>query len=191
MSYNEKVKQRILDGDLSKPTELYPLLIDELARDKVEVVKFINIQMKLKNYVACSILDVGGANGRMVSGIDIPVKIVIDKRAFDQLPGVSYIHQEYGHDLSVADVTMFSEFLHLFSLENIEKFIKKCQSRYIIVVENKYDDFLDLRLRLWSGGACIPEGFLNELTGTKPYYVNGYGVWIFKNKNWSESNEIT
>ncbi len=182
--YVEKVKQRILSGDLSKPEELYPLLVKELGEKKEAVANFINSLLAMKElgdepYV---VIDIGGASGGLVSQLNVPVKYVVDKREFDRIEGVRYLNGEYRHDQTAGtDIAIYSEFLHLFKDEDIAEIITECKSKYVVVIENVPDDFLDLRLRLWSEGRVLNPEFMNKLMGISPSIVNNYFIWVKKN----------
>lgn len=188
-NYVEKIKQRFLAGDLSKPEELYPELIKELAEKKHAVANFINSAI-LSGWLGdepYTMIDVGGGDGALATLIDIKCKYVIDKRRFDRLgkyDNVRYIIHEYipEHSLDV-DVAIFSEFFHLFSDDSIATMISECKAKYIIVVENVPDDFLDLRLRLWSNGKCIEPSIISKMLDTEPSIVNDYFVWVKRNNH--------
>jgi len=179
MEYEEQVKLRMLKGDLSKPEDLYPLLIKQLSARKKVVKTFLKAYLKGLD-INQSILDVGGAAGHMVEGLDIKTKVVIDKRVFQPLDGISYLNGVYMDFMSKGyEVVLFSEFLHLFSDEDIEGFLENCKAKKaIVVIENQFDDFLDLRLRLWSNGRCLENNYISKILKTEPSTMDGYNIWV-------------
>ena len=182
MSYTEKIKQRMIAGNFSKPDELYPELINEIAEKKDAIVTLINSLFNQSDID--SVVDVGGGRGDLLVNLASRIKTVVDKREFIPHYGIEYIIEEYRPEHTAdTDLAIYSEFLHLFDEEEIKKIIDECQAKRIVVIENKYDDFLDLRLRLWSNGRCIEPEYITRLMGTAPFIVNDYNVWIKENNN--------
>lgn len=177
MSYNEKIKLRILNGDLSKPDDLYPELIDEIAKKKDIIPQIIN--NRFLGVDIESAVDIGGGRGDLINKIDARIKTVVDKREFACHPGIGYIIDEYRTMYTDnTDIAIYSEFLHLFDDDIIDEIISTCRARYIIIIENVFDDFLDLRLRLWSGGRCIDPEMITKKLDVAPFQVNDYYVWV-------------
>ena len=177
--YEELIKQQLLKGDLSKPDHLYGLLISELAEKKEKVIEHL-----ISSVYGYSILDIGGGSGLMIAELDFDSKTVVDKRRFAELANIGYIHEEYDVEKHISGSNhshvLFSEFLHLFPIEDIQKILSNDQlkDKTVIVIEPEYDDFLDLRLRLWSGGRCVKTRDINQCMGTIPVTVAGYNIWI-------------
>ena len=182
--YKEQIKLRIIAKNLDKPEELYPLLIEALAEEKDLLASFLNTCIKHNRLGKdpYTVLDVGGGNGDLVYQLDIDNKYVVDKRSFDsfkQHSGVRYLLDPYSEQHSRnTDVVIMCEFLHLFNEKQITEMLIECKAKFLVVIENVPDDFLDLRLRLWSHGACIDPLFMNALLGLTPYTVNNHYVWI-------------
>ena len=115
----------------------------------------------------------------MLKYINVPNKTVVDKRDFDiEDSNIKLVNEEYRDYHSDADIAIYSEFLHLFSFDDIRDIILNCQAKHIVIVENMFDDFLDLRLRLWSGGRCINPSDITMQLGVPHYEVSKYNVWI-------------
>ena len=171
-SYTEQIKQRIINGDLSKPDILYPALIREMKEAKQK-----HVMPFLENFSGDTVLDVGGADGYLIKDMNFVNKFVIDKRDFARHQGISYINEYYiGQDYK-QDLTIMSEFLHVFSYEDIEEYIEMVKGP-LLIIENKYDDFLDLRLRMWSKGRCLSETKMDELIGGDKYDLEEYIAWV-------------
>ena len=164
---------------MEKPDDLYPFLVEELASLKQPIINFLKASFT-SDIMCDSVVDVGGAKGTIIKDLPVKNKYVVDKRDFGQHPNINYIHEEYRADHSNKDAAIFSEFLHLFSDGDIRTIIQECQSKYMIVIENQYDDFLDLRLRLWTGGRCLPREFLSDLFNMNPIKFVGYDVYVVK-----------
>jgi len=181
MSYVEEVKLRILSGDLSKPDELYPMLVEEIHNSKKEVKDYLHKYLSTLDN-GYSILDVGGANGDMISSLK-GRKAVIDKRKpTHKYPDIVYYQRKYVDDDSRdMDYVVFSEFLHLFSIPDIMEILGNCKAKNIVVIENNFDDFLDLRLRLWSKGRCIEPSVISHILGVLPEEKDHYLIWIKEN----------
>jgi len=174
--YTELVKQRIISGDLSKPDDLYPLLVKEIATKKDMIARYL----AAKYTGSISVIDVGGASGSMMQHMMVYQKTVVDKRQFDPLPYTSYINEPYESYMTGGyDIAIYSEFLHLFSQDEVISILDNCKAKKIIVIENVPDDFLDLRLRLWSegGGRCIEPSVITKALGVAPAIINDYYVW--------------
>lgn len=170
--YIELIKQRIIAGDLSKPEELYPMLMEKMCKDKTK-----DVIPWLQEFRGNTILDVGGGSGYLIKDMNYIDKFVIDKRTFKELQGITYcqdlyIGQEFGQDM-----TIMSEFLHLFDYDRIQDYINMVAGP-LIIIENKYDDFLDLRLRMWSSGKCLDPNIMTSIIGTKPIDLGDFIAWV-------------
>jgi len=171
-NYVELIKQRFLSGNLSKPEELYDMLLVKMQKDKQETVIPWLAQFKGEH-----VLDIGGADGYLIKDMNFNTKTVLDKRSFTKLDGIDYIYEKYQDQDYNQDLVIMSEFLHLFTYREIEKFVDniKCNT---IIIENKYDDFLDLRLRMWSGGRCLDPQIMSDILMCKPIDLGEYLAWV-------------
>jgi len=181
--YVEEVKKRILNGNLEKPECLYPLLIKELDEEKRnEVIPWLK-----SNTSGHSVVDLGGGSGEMIKDLDFKTKVVIDKRIFNWQKGVVYVTDDFtskNKDYTLyKDLTIISEVLHLLSHEARVDLLGRINSDELIVIENKWDDFLDLRLRLWSeGGSCLKSEYISELLGSVPVAsTSKHLIWRINN----------
>lgn len=172
--YEQEVIKRMVDGNFSKPEDLYPMLVKELRDKKIHVKKYLRDVYKGK-----SIIDIGGADGWLIEGMDFIIKTVLDKRNFaGKFSDVNFIIEEYSPEIcSEYDVIVMSEFLHLFTHTKILKIISNHKKQRIIIIEPCYDAFLDLRLQLWSNGRAITPRDFTQLLGVKDLLINGYHVW--------------
>lgn len=169
--YIELIKQRILKGDLSKPEELYPLLMAKMEQDKSK-----DVIPWLQQFSGDTLLDVGGGNGYLIKDMNFKNKFVMDKRVFDQFDNICYIQELYkGQDYN-QDLTIMSEFLHLFDYDTIETYVSMVKGK-LIIIENKFDDFLDLRLRMWSNGRCLDEDIMTSIVGHPPIDLGEFIAW--------------
>jgi len=181
-NYAEEVKKRIINGDLSKPECLYDLLIKELDEEKSkEVIPWLKNNLSGK-----SVVDLGGGSGWMIEGLDYENKTVVDKRKFDTFDNVRYVNANitspaYNYTLNTC-TTIISEVLHLLMPHSILSLLESIKSDELIVIENKWDDFLDLRLRLWSDGSCLRPEYMSELLGAEPVAsTTNHLIWRIKN----------
>ena len=176
-NYIEKIKQRFLSNNFSKPEELYDDLMDymQIEKDK-EVIPWLK-----RNIAGESIVDIGGGNGYLIKDIDSSYKVVIDKREFNKFEGINYIVEDIADIIDSYtfpnDCVILSEFLHLFSCTIINKIINSIVCKRLIIIENKYDNFLDLRLRLWTPGKCINQDYITSLVNCKPSIVGDFLIW--------------
>jgi len=186
-NYVELTKARILAGNLDKPEHLYGMLMVELKEEKANrVIPWIHKYL-IDNRVG-AVLDIGGGSGDMITGItgSTPVlKEVLDKRSFKVHEDVHYLQDECSpssvSQKAKREVVIYSDFLHLFSDNDIKEFIANAQCKTLIIVEHVWDDYLDLRLRLWSNGRCIKPEFITSITGVKPVLVGSHYIWVVKN----------
>jgi len=186
MSYKELVKKRIISGDTSRPDDLYPLLLKELRKEKeIYVLPFIRYLLKGSQFDHDKgVLDVGGHDGFLIHGAEFEGLVVVDKKVSVKYDDVEY-HEELFNpgDLKGCDTIIFSDVLHTMTDEKIEYILNYVNvwSRNIIVIEEKYDDFLDLRLRIYGAGKCINEGLISKCLGCDSVPVGNHNIWVNAN----------
>lgn len=177
MSYIEKVKLRFLDGNLNKPEELYEDLIADMQKEKEKHV----IPWLKENVRGDTIADIGGGNGYLIKDLDFNRKVVMDKRKFGQFDDITYYRGDILYDFGIYsfmnDCVVLSEVLHLFSNDMIWDIIYRLHPKRLIIIENTYDDFLDLRLRMWTSGKCIDSTFISNMVNCVPRTVGNHLIW--------------